>query len=300
MRRRQHLRGTRRINPNEAPNAHGNWIGSPGNEDYIFVDRCLEDSDCSLGELCNTATGGCVLAADYPESCSSDLDCPRGPEGEILSCDTARSLCLPAAKCEDNQQCCDRSGVVCSQTQGLCLPLQDECTPTPGDELESTCPLSPQATDECPDGLFCSNDGQCVQCQCDDDCGSPALKCRIYDGTCVAASYCEQDSDCDTQEVCKIDVNECVDRCDPNQNDSCPPQSFCDEELLYCRNNSERPALKMGSPLTMRVKTQRHSISVITMTLSASLPFAMLRPTSSYSHLMRRQSSGFCQCGRTS
>ena len=168
-------------NPNEAPNAHGNWIGSPGNEDYIFVDRCLEDSDCSLGELCNTATGGCVLAADYPESCSSDLDCPRGPEGEILSCDTARSLCLPAAKCEDNQQCCDRSGVVCSQTQGLCLPLQDECTPTPGDELESTCPLSPQ-TDECPDGLFCSNDGQCVQCQCDDDCGSPALKCRIYDG----------------------------------------------------------------------------------------------------------------------
>ena len=27
-------------NPNEGPNAHGNWIGSPGNEDY-FVDRCI-------------------------------------------------------------------------------------------------------------------------------------------------------------------------------------------------------------------------------------------------------------------
>ena len=126
------------------------------------------------------------------------------------------------------------------------FPFKMNAHPTPNDESQSDSSAKPQATDECPDGLFCSNDGQCVQCQCDDDCGSPALKCRIYDGSCVAASYCEQDADCDTLEVCKIDVNECVARCDPNQSDSCPPQSFCDEELLYCRNNSERPCVEDG------------------------------------------------------
>ena len=229
---------------NEAPNAHGNWSTNPSSPDYSFLSYCESDNDCSLGELCNAATGGCVLAADYPESCASDDECPRGPLGETLSCDQDRSLCLPAAKCIDDQQCCGRSNVVCSQTQGLCLPLQDECTPTPRNELESTCPLSPQATDECAEGLFCSNDGQCVQCQCDEDCGSPALKCRIYDGTCVSNSYCEQNADCTDDEVCKVDVNECVERCEPSVADSCPPQSFCDPETLFCRNNSERPCVE--------------------------------------------------------
>ena len=228
----------------EAPNAHGNWSTNPSNPNYSFIDYCQADDDCSLGELCNGATGGCVLAADYPQSCTSDDDCSRGPSGETLSCDQTRSLCLPAAKCIDEQQCCNRSNVVCSQTQGLCLPIQDECTPTPREELESTCPISPRATDECPEGLFCSNDGLCVQCQCNDDCSSPALKCRIYDGTCVPNSYCEQNSDCVETEVCKTDVNECVERCDPNTADSCPVQSFCDPETLYCRNNSERPCIE--------------------------------------------------------
>ena len=229
---------------NEAPNAHGNWSTAPSSPDYSFLDYCTEDSQCSLGELCNAATGGCVLAADYPESCASDDDCPRGPLGETLSCDLERSLCLPAAKCVDDQQCCGRSNVVCSQTQGLCLPIQDECTPTPSDELESTCPLAPRSTEGCADGLFCSNDGQCVQCQCDEDCGSPALKCRVYDGTCVSNSYCEQNADCGDNEVCKTDVNECVASCDPSIVDSCPPQSFCDPDTLYCRNNSERPCVE--------------------------------------------------------
>ena len=228
----------------EAPNAHGNWSTTPSNPDYSFLSYCERDNDCSLGELCNAATGGCVLAADYPESCASDDDCSRGPLGETLSCDLTRSLCLPAAKCVDDQQCCGRANVVCSQTQGLCLPLQDECTPTPNADLESTCPLIPQATDECAEGLFCSNDGVCVQCQCDEDCGSPALKCRVYDGTCVSNSYCEQNADCTNDEVCKVDVNECVGRCDPEVVDSCPPQSFCDPETLFCRNNSERPCVE--------------------------------------------------------
>lgn len=57
-------------------------------------------------------------------------------------------------------------------------------------------------------------------------------------------------------------MNECVDSCNPDDPNSCPAQAFCDPELLYCRNNSERPCVEDDVSPSHTI-TEAHTIPLV-------------------------------------
>lgn len=220
-------------------NAHGVWRGAPGTDAYRFVGFCNSTSDCPTGEVCNSLTRGCVSASAFPNICESSDECPSG-----LLCDPANSLCLPAALCLSNANCCGLPDVSCQafgdSGASLCLPVGDECTPPAASDLTSQCPQLPVIQAECLTGEFCNPDGRCVQCGCDADCDGTGFPiCDVTDGSCVG---CLGDEDCGSGETCDPQVQLCRETCTTNSD--CPFGEFCDPEDSVCRSAQDLPCVQ--------------------------------------------------------
>lgn len=122
------------------------------------VDQCLlpagqacgADSDCGGGLLCKTCQGGgrqCTPAADCCGGCPGNQDCTNGSCG-----------------CGANEFDCGG---------GLCIPTNQ------GSAV--CCPSNPG----CPTNLpACTNDGRCVACLDNDDCGGCST-CNVATNTCT-------------------------------------------------------------------------------------------------------------------
>ena len=220
-----------------ARNAHGVWLGTPGEADYRAVKLCTTVTDCKTGEFCNPLTGGCLPAVDFTKSCTNGR-CTDG-----LVCEPTTQKCLPPALCMSDFHCCEQTGFVCDS--GLCQQTVGECTPPATPENVSGC-LTEKNEEECSPGMFCSRRGQCVQCTCRDDCspydGLP--KCWVQTGRCQAEDYCTAGTDCPSGQSCDTRVQACAPYCNEEDGDpdnDCSASEYCHPENNVCRPVSERP-----------------------------------------------------------
>ncbi|OGQ91681.1 MAG: hypothetical protein A2289_17890 [Deltaproteobacteria bacterium RIFOXYA12_FULL_58_15] len=216
--------------PADSINAHGNWVGTPGQENYAFVGFCESSGDCRIGEVCNPFTKSCKLPPDPDYSCQNDpRECPPG-----LECDITTELCLPAAMCLTDANCCGMAEFRCStddpEVPGLCF--MRECVPP--DPVVSACPFEPSQSDDCGEGTFCSPSGVCVECVCDADCPTVALpKCDVTGGECVRIGFCRAPTDCPQDNSCDRLTNECAPYCADSE--GCVYGESCDIFDHVCR-----------------------------------------------------------------
>ncbi len=228
----------------QSTNAHGNWLGKPGEASYTFVDLCQSDDDCDIGELCNPLTGGCLVAADYQTSCTLNPSCPAGPNGEYLVCEPITKRCLPAGRCTADYNCCGATSIHppngefrCDPSLSVCRPPANDCDPPT--ELTSSCPQQPKASNGCDGGLFCTPLGECVQCTCDADCQG-GLVCYQQRRVCVSVGYCERSTDCDPGQSCDTRAALCKSTCGKDE-DCSDPHNYCYTLDHVCRPRTELP-----------------------------------------------------------
>lgn len=252
--------------PDHSSNGHGNWQSLGDNRGQQFLGVCESDDQCSLGEICNPLTRGCISAASYLIACDSSNNCPAGQSGEILTCDAQSRLCLPAPACRSEANCCGNTTLSCDANAGVCLARHDECQPPP--QVTDQCPFAPRSDIGCenrPD-TFCSNLGRCVECVCDADCDPQTGMSRCYatSGRCVTQDYCENTSDCSIAgNNCDVVRRLCVPAC--TLDEQCPNGAYCESTLQVCRawtdracvndsfepNNSADQALSAASTLPL-------------------------------------------------
>lgn len=211
--------------PDLAGNAHGNWAGTPGEESYTYEKMCVGYDDCQFGELCNPFTRACIDGAGLG-SCGGE-HCADG-----LLCEPETEQCYPPALCYEDRNCCDFAGFTCQGADGdqpgLCL--RPQCTPPAN--VTQTCPFLPKTYNECFNGDFCSAEGRCVACTCDDEC-SDNRKCNTSSGQCVILSYCNDVVDCEPGQACDTQNHLCSDFC---ENDTtCGGGKECDPVDHVCR-----------------------------------------------------------------
>ena len=222
-------------------NAHGTWSGTPGTTEYSYGGMCEVDNDCPFSFICNPLTSGCIPAADFNSPCSGSSTCPEGPNGEVLVCDAALNLCLPAPLCRSDVNCCGGETFTCDTGASVCRPPLSDCTPPAA--VTAECPFEPKEQAECLDGRFCSPQGACVQCLCNADCNpnnDNGLSCNVATGLCQSDDFCDGPEDCPEGQSCDTQANRCHPVCPP---EGCPAGEFCDEDDNICRSNANRPCV---------------------------------------------------------
>ena len=233
-------------------NAHGIWEGVAGEDSYTFVKTCSSDQDCTIGQLCNPLTKGCVDAASYQVACSVITDvCPSG---QACATSISNPVCLPTALCQTQSNCYGDPDLICGATDGstgLCIPDQNECTPPA--TLTSTCPLLPRelggdcnGENCCSAPAFCSHFGACVECVCDADCAPDGsgnnTKCYLADNTCRPADYCVDSTECADGQSCDTENKKCSATCTPETvSQVCSDVEFCNTVFGVCRPLTELP-----------------------------------------------------------
>ena len=147
------------------------------------------DVECDAGDVCDSATGECVV-----DLCIG-VSCDEGDECTVNSCDPATGDCLAGPLCDDGDNCtadnCDAG--VCDFVPTVC----DEgfaCNPTNGLCEATVC----TSDSECDDGLFCTGEETCDPADPDadadgcvatgDPCGGETPVCNETSGACEAES----------------------------------------------------------------------------------------------------------------
>ncbi len=161
------------------------------------VPRCVGDTDCAEGAICD-CQGVCVPPGldGFPE-CTEDKNC-----GSEAYCDTCAGICrLP---------------------KQLCEPCSDPGISLDGTEAASECANNGVCADFASGGRFCL--GECVT-----DAGCPPAfkcltgegfegkQCQPVTGTCSLAGECSKDTDCEFGQICETKL------CRPG----CPDDSAC-------------------------------------------------------------------------
>lgn len=176
---------------------------------------CKLDQDCPTGLFCNFGVDRCQKKcqsnADCPEKrickeqfcqygtasgCSASQPCPSGKTCQ-------NGACVDAPECGPQKAC--PTGKVCKD--GKCI-----------DEPKPEC----DAQTPCPTGKTCQG-GKCVERG--QSCG-PGTSCptgqKCWKSQCVSEDYCEQASDCQTNEKCFRNLcNACA------QDSDCPTHMSC-------------------------------------------------------------------------
>lgn len=147
---------------------------------------CLENGHCEAGSLC--VEGRC----EKPFVCHDDGECAGRPEGG--ACDRASGSCV---QCVVDSHCA--AGSVCGGNRCAPLACGDVsdcpvgtrcdvlgCVPAGACNGHESCAFDPRAP-------FCGDDGACVGCLADGDCGGD-LSCVA--GACLMVESCRSDLDC--------------------------------------------------------------------------------------------------------
>ena len=163
--------------------------------DTLNHKQCLRETDCPVGQRCDTLTFFCI--DDAPCTFATSATCP-----------------FPEAACDPNE--------VCDAVSGRCqLPCQNQCTTDPDclSPVASHCNGSCQCVEcigdaDCGPGLHCDERaGLCRPdnlCFSDADCTSPLICDQATQLCQVAPPACESDFDCAVAQVCDIQSQRCV------------------------------------------------------------------------------------------
>jgi hypothetical protein len=243
---------------------------------------CESNADC-VGEdakclLLNESGGSAELVCG--RSCSSNADCPGG--FECLQLDANNSQCLPEKNGDGVRTCGTTPDLECTTAQDCAAGescVNNECEPPEGSEcqVDADCgagdvcrsfdcvaETEPECTDRsdcasgevCLDGsceagtescVFsseCSDDGKCINGQCQSVCSSDAdcatnESCR--NGVCRVLE-CRRTADCPAGDVC-VDSS-CASTCNADSECDagyvCDERGFCKEDPnVQCRTNAE-------------------------------------------------------------
>ncbi len=190
---------------------------------------CVDEGDCGVGLTCRIVDplycpgagepteGLCVPEADggcwATDECHQDLRCgeeevcldPQGCDepnvkGSCLEKVLLRDCCSSHVECEEGTTCRNQnSSVTCPpNSSSVCLSVP---------ELGVTC----WNRDDCPEGLVCN---RAWICGCNGKCR------RSSEGSCEEPTFCQDNLDCATDELCARDT-ECI-------NSPCTTTSTCD------------------------------------------------------------------------
>jgi Cys-rich repeat protein len=171
-------------------------------------DECVRNADCDLGQFC---VQGYCKNADELTPCTRDQDCPEGKR-----CDPLNKVCIVNPGCNRDLDC--NEGEVCDLTDNRCMPA---CTPETQDQI-------------CGFGLFCDQDGHCVECYQNDQCAL-GFTCNTETHRCEGGTSCVTSRDCLAGEVCNPQTHQCTVvplPCLSNQD--CPGGTVCDPTLGQC------------------------------------------------------------------
>ena len=218
------------------------------------IQLCESNQDCigdAGGEICNTATGACVI-------CLTHIDCQSNPDGAI--CNEA-NVCAHADSCTSTWQCagnpdgehcvffeqrcgecldhdhCD-GGHICSPSFECVQPSDQYCksiTPDKQYAKQNTC-VECLETAHCADDdePFCSDENSCVECLLDAQCT------KDKEPLCHPDGYC---AECTTNAQCVAAGSKyCMwGRCEECIPDKCPASKpAChDGECVECNSDKD-------------------------------------------------------------
>jgi hypothetical protein len=184
--------------------------------------QCLEDADCAPGTLCTDQR--CVLGCRDDRDCADDETC--GDDG----------LCIDA--CAGDDDCPDNSTCEAGVCVLGCGGDDDRCGFRQVCGADDLCADACNVTDDCDAGFVCSA-GACVpgdhpQCESDDDCRFPASRCND-DGVCVG---CLEQDDCGNFGFTCLDDQQCHPACN-GQGDCFGGQVCADDDSNACVDCNE-------------------------------------------------------------
>ena len=159
-------------------------------------ETCYHSYDCPWDEIC--VDGYCVMPTD--EQCRYDSQCDDGFVCNGGECELEADACHTDVDCDVDCVCID----------GFCAP-EVECTPITG----------------CPDGLVCSEDGECISAPVEEP------ECRIS-ADCTADEICVEGA-CEPaiDDMCDIDTEPgdevvCPDECRDDTGGSSGAGDICE------------------------------------------------------------------------
>src|SRR5690606_16988015 len=172
---------------------------------------CGSDGHCLRVERCDPASLRCVYREGWGNECSAHEQCPLGRycvQGLCIAVNLA-TPCGSMGQCPEGMRCNTRVGnpPVCEEDVGCGDDLDcrdnEVCNQRTG-QCEIACTPENQA-EVCRAREICV-DGQCVECETDEDC-SLGLVCD--GGFCVGEGTCFTDRDCPVGQVCNRRIHIC-------------------------------------------------------------------------------------------
>lgn len=207
---------------------------------------CGSDGHCLRVERCDPASLRCVYREGWGNECSAHEQCPLGRycvQGLCIAVNLA-TPCGSMGQCPEGMRCNTRVGnpPVCEEDVGCGDDLDcrdnEVCNQRTG-QCEIACTPENQA-EVCRAREICV-DGQCVECETDEDC-SLGLVCD--GGFCVGEGTCFTDRDCPVGQVCNRRIHICTERPPPCTSDNeCLPDERCDVASGQCRLRACQPDL---------------------------------------------------------
>lgn len=232
--------------------------------------RCVADSDCALGEFCQShgckappASGcsadtqckavpqlsHCLATAGRCVACLTDAQCPRPTVGGV-TCDLTNHACrVVIPGCDADADCAASPfGKRCDVARRKCVQCQDDSQCPTGAHCTRThtCDATPACTDAtCPhDKPHCRSDRSCVECLISSQCPSGQLctsnHCVARQNGCYTSALCTDPTPaCDlatrTCVTCRSDTDCHLRFCDAGTCVSCTGDLECLEKTLTLR-----------------------------------------------------------------
>jgi Cys-rich repeat protein len=171
-------------------------------------DECRLNQECDLGSFC--VHGYCKEASEVTP-CTQDSDC-----AVTERCDPLNLVCIDDLGCNRDDDCAD--GEVCELASNRCV---NACTPETQDVI-------------CGYGLVCDDNGRCVECFSDDQCGV-GLTCNTETKRCEGENSCITNRDCLPGQTCNPQTHQCTvppPACLSNAD--CADGTVCDPSLGQC------------------------------------------------------------------
>ena len=174
---------------------------------------CAGGGTCPMGVCQGTGQTGtaCGVAADCPKVTNT---CVLDETGTVGTCSVTFASCSPTIPCSTilaatcSARSCNCRNPEYAPTSPICTDpaCDDVCTLTCDQEQCVTRHTCETNTDCVTPGLpLCQDDGRCVQCLEDEDCGDDQQAC--VNGACKKP--CEHDEECPLFEECNTNTGEC-------------------------------------------------------------------------------------------